>query len=73
MSEKSKPLTLKEQLAQLDQIITWFEQDDFDLDEALVKFEAGMKLAETIRRRLADLENNIVILKKRFDESEKAL
>lgn len=71
MSEKNKPLALKEQLGQLDQIIAWFEQDDFDLDEALAKFETGMKLAETIKSRLAELENTVVILKKRFDEPGK--
>jgi len=67
MSTKSEP-TLQEQLAQLDTLIAWFDRDDFDLDEALQKFEAGVKLAETIKDRLATLENKITVLKERFGQ-----
>ena len=66
MSEKNdKPL--KDQLAQLDEIIGWFDQDDFDLDQALEKFDQGVALADDIKKRLLKLENKIVVLKERFD------
>lgn len=67
MSTKNEP-TLQEQLAQLDTVIAWFDRDDFDLDEALQKFETGVKLAETIKDRLATLENKITVLKERFNQ-----
>ncbi len=59
---------LKHQLAELDELIAWFDQDDFDLDEALEKFDEGVKLAESIKQRLKKLENKIIILKQRFDQ-----
>ena len=52
MSKTNEP-TLSEQLAQLDEIVAWFEQDDFDMEEALGKFE--------------ELENKIIVLKEKFD------
>ena len=36
--------TIKEQLQQLDELISWFESDDFTLEEAVEKFKAaGLK------------------------------
>lgn len=69
MSEK-KDKTVAAQLQELDQLIAWFDQPDFDLDEAMTKFNEGMELAETIKTRLVTLENSITILKQRFDMSE---
>ncbi len=66
MSKTNEP-TLSEQLAQLDEIVAWFEQDDFDMEEALGKFEEGSKLAEEIRTKLSTLENKITVLKEKFD------
>ncbi len=67
MSKTNEP-TLSEQLAQLDEIVAWFEQDDFDMEEALTKFEEGSKLADDIRSKLSTLENKITVLKEKFDK-----
>lgn len=67
--DHSKPLS--DQLRELDELIAWFDQDDFDLDEALKKFDEGVKLTEQIEERLNALENKITVLKKRFDGAEK--
>lgn len=67
-AEKNK--ALRDQLAELDTLIAWFDQDDFDLDEALKKFDQGVELAETIKERLNKLENKITVLKKQFDEPQ---
>lgn len=40
--------TIKEQLQQLDELISWFESDDFTLEEAVEKFKAAEQLAEDI-------------------------
>jgi exodeoxyribonuclease VII small subunit len=68
MSAKNEP-SLKDQLNQLDELIAWFDQEDFDLDEALKKFDQGVKLAEDIKSRLSKLENKITVLKERFDRT----
>lgn len=60
--------SLNNQLAELDELIAWFDQHDFDLDEALAKFDHGVALTETIRARLDTLDNKITVLKQRFDQ-----
>jgi exodeoxyribonuclease VII small subunit len=67
MSQQN-PKPLQSQLDELDELMTWFDQDDFDLDEALQKFTQGVELSERIKERLAELENKITILKRRFDQ-----
>ncbi len=59
--------SLQDQLDELDKIIDWFNQDDFDIDEAMQKFNQGVELAETVKERLENMENKIQILKDRFD------
>lgn len=66
MSESKK--SLSKQLADLDALMAWFDQADIDLDEALKKFDQGVKLAEQIRKQLAEAENKITVLKQRFDQ-----
>lgn len=64
---KSKP-TLQTQLAELDELLAWFDKPDVDLDEALAKFDQGIKLTEEIKDRLTTFENKVTVLKKRFDQ-----
>lgn len=66
MSEPKK--SLSKQLSELDELIAWFDQPDIDLDEALKKFDEGVKLTAEIKKQLADAENKITVLKQRFDQ-----
>ena len=52
-----------QQLAQLDEIVEWFEQDDFDMEAAIAKFEQGSALPRVSGARLATLDNKISVLK----------
>lgn len=67
MSTAKNEPTLQDQLAELDELLAWFDQPDLDLDQALAKFDHGVKLTEEIKDRLATFENKVTILKKRFD------
>ena len=67
MSSKSEP-TLQQQLAELDAVLAWFDRPDIDLDEALQRFDQGVKLAESAKATLLHRENNIIVLKQRFDQ-----
>lgn len=67
MSQKNNH-SLAQEIAQLDELASWFEQDDFDLEEALVKFEETTKVADSIDEKLTKIENKITVLKARFDE-----
>jgi exodeoxyribonuclease VII small subunit len=68
MPSKSSETTLQQQLAELDDVLAWFDNPDIDLDEALAKFDHGVKLAEAAKEKLTKLENKIIVLKQRFDQ-----
>lgn len=65
MSEKN---SIAEKSAKLDELIAWFDSDDFELEKALDKFKETEKLAAEIERDLMSLKNNIEVVKARFDE-----
>ncbi len=65
MSEKNS--NLQQKLAQLDELVAWFENDDVDIEQALKKFEAAEKLADEIGDELKSAKNKIEIIKKKFD------
>lgn len=67
MSDKSNE-TVAKKLAKLGELVAWFESDDFVLEEAVGRFKDAEKLADEIERDLADLKNEITVLKKKFDE-----
>ena len=67
MSQK-KPL--KDQMAELEELVSWFEQDDLDIEQAINKFEIGSELASSIKKDLGELENKITVLKKSFEEEQ---
>lgn len=67
-NKKPEPANLQTQLKQLDDLLTWFERDDFDVEAALAKYDEGMKLVSAIEDRLQLVENKVEVLKKRFDQ-----
>lgn len=68
MSQKNNP-SIAEKTAKLDQLVTWFDSDDFELEKALDKFNEAEKLAQEIEHDLMALKNNIETVKARFDEA----
>lgn len=68
MSTKNNP-TIQEQIDELNQLMEWFEREDVDVEQALKKFEEADKLAQAIEKRLVTLENDVTVLKQRFDEA----
>lgn len=67
MSEPSNS-TISNKLAKLGELVAWFESDDFVLEAAVDRFKEAQKLADDIERDLTELKNDIVVLKKKFDE-----
>lgn len=68
MSEKNK--TIQQKLDDLNQLVLWFQGDEFTLEESLEKFKSAEALAEEIDSDLDNLKNEINVLKKRFDIAE---
>ena len=67
MSEKNN-MTVAEKTAKLQELVAWFDGDDFSLEKALVKFGEAEKLAEEIEKDLMSLKNDIEIVKAKFKE-----
>lgn len=59
--------TISEKTAALDELVSWFDSDDFTLEAALDKFKQAEALAKEIETDLASLKNDIQVVKQKFD------
>jgi len=59
--------TVQEKLAELSELVGWFQGSAFQLETALDKFKEAEALADNIEKDLTKLKNDITIVKKRFD------
>ncbi len=66
MSKDSK--SFDQSLQDLEDIVEWFESEDVDIDNAISKFEEGLKLSGDLKKRLEDAENKIENLRQTFDK-----
>ena len=69
MSANSKK-TIVQKTATLDELVAWFNSDDFELEKALEKFKQAEALAAEIEHDLLSLKNDITIVKEKFDQGE---
>ena len=69
MSTKNN-LKIADKTAKLNELVAWFDSDDFELEQALDKFTEAEKLAGEIEHDLLALKNNIEIVKVKFDEAK---
>ena len=67
---KLDELNLTELMDKLDQIVIWFNQGDIDIDQATVKFDEGVKLAELIKQKLSETENKVNQIKLKLEVIE---
>lgn len=67
MSEVNS-LTVAEKTAKLNELVAWFDGEDFELEQAVEKFSEAEKLAEEIERDLLQLKNTIEVVKTKFSE-----
>lgn len=65
MSEANK--SVQEKLAELSELVSWFQSPAFKLEDAVTKFKEAEKLAEEIEKDLTKLKNDIKVVKKKFD------
>lgn len=55
---KQKP-DFKRDLAELEQIVEWFESSEVDVEAALAKFERGQELTQALTQQLTTLQNKV--------------
>lgn len=61
--------SIEKQMSELDGLVAWFEGEDFTLEEAMTHYEQAEVLAKRIEARLAELKNEVNVLKKKFDQA----
>lgn len=59
MSEKSK--TIKQLLAEFNEIVDWFDGADLDLEKSVAQYKKAAKIANEIKAKLGKLKNEIDI------------
>ena len=69
MSDKNNPQTVQEKMAKLSELVAWFDSDDFQLEKAFDSFKQAEVLAEEIEVDLNQLQNEIEVIKKKFDNA----
>jgi exodeoxyribonuclease VII small subunit len=67
MSGKSNTPSVQDKLAELSELVAWFQSGAFKLEEALEKFKSAQSLADSIEKDLTKLKNDIVVVQKSFD------
>lgn len=65
MSEKK---TINQKIEDLDKSTNWFYSDDFNLDEAVEKYKAAIKIAKELQKNLDDLKNEVEVLAEDFSK-----
>ena len=54
---------ISEKMSQLEEAVTWFNSDDFKLEEVENRYKDAIKLATEIEEDLDNLKNKITVLK----------
>jgi len=68
MTDDSKTFDFTASIKQLEAINSWFQNEDFNLDEGLEKLKLGKDLIKKCRGRLQQVENEFVKIKQEFAE-----
>lgn len=62
---KSESLSLEDKMKQLESLRDWFNSDDFNLDEAMAKYQEAIDLQKSIKTEAEKLTNQIEILEEK--------
>lgn len=60
--------TIAERIAKLDEMVAWFDSDDFAPERAVEVFRDAEKLATQITDDLDNIKNEVNIIKNKFDK-----
>ena len=73
MAEKKKEINLTESLAELNEIVGWFDnQEDVDIEEGLEKVKEAAKLIKGSKARLAQIENEFKEIEREISDTEES-
>jgi exodeoxyribonuclease VII small subunit len=66
MADAQQKLDFTKSVNRLEEINSWFQKEDFNLDEGLQKLREGNELIKKCRTRLKEVENEFVQIKQDF-------
>ncbi|MCE7936922.1 exodeoxyribonuclease VII small subunit [Candidatus Saccharibacteria bacterium CPR2] len=69
MSQKNKVSNFSELMNELEEIVSWFEESDVDLDEGLKKFERGAQIVDVLKKRLKEASNKVTKIQAKYNSS----
>ena len=61
-----QPKTYSQMQVELDEILSWFDRENTDIDEALVLYERAMKLIADMEAYLRSSDNKLKKINSRF-------
>lgn len=59
--------SIQDKMTELDELVAWFNSDEFVLESAIDKFKQAEALATQIEADLVSMQNDIRIVKEKFD------
>lgn len=62
MSKTGTKPSISQKIEQLDESVAWFYGEEFQLDQALTKYDDAIKLAKSIEKDLAELKNKVEVI-----------
>ena len=68
MSQKNNRRSISEKTAELNELVGWFDGENFTLEEALEKFRQAELLGAEIEQDLMEMKNEVMVIKQRFDD-----
>lgn len=60
-------MTIEQMMTELNERIAWFQEDDFNLDEAKQRFIEARELSKKITATLEDMRHDIEVLSEDFN------
>lgn len=70
MSNKSDEKTISQKIEELENLVGWFESDDFVIEKSIEQYKKAENLAAEIESELDGLKNEVTVLKRRFDKDQ---
>lgn len=49
-------------MEQLEEILAWFDSDEFELEAAVERYQQAARVAEQIDQRLTEIKNKVTII-----------
>lgn len=59
--------TFKEKLAQLEELLAWFESDEVTLELAVEKYEQALNLSKELEHELKEAKNKIEVINQKLN------